>query len=138
MAYVRPFSCGLDATELSLVPAHLQKALIKASKLIAACWILYSARPEWVSPFTLPRSQRFQHGNAEIRKNYRRIMLPAVKHISLPTYAGTETGREVIGHYRGWVYRVLRNERYKRNDDGTFKTVVVPPCVVNGGPADEE
>jgi hypothetical protein len=46
---------------------------------------------------------------------------------------GTATNGKRKGprpHMRGWVLRVLRHERFKRNEDGSPKTVLVEPAMI--------
>jgi hypothetical protein len=112
------------------VNAQEVEAMAKSMKIAAAAMLYYSARPELVSEYKLPRSQRYEFRGE--RSEFRRMRLPGVKKI--PAERGglvPGTGSPKAPHYRGWVMRVLRDPRYKRNEDGTFKTVLVPPTAIH-------
>jgi hypothetical protein len=103
----------------------------KVSALMASALLYRSARPESVVNYQLPRSCRYNYRGD--KSTYRRILAPTSVY-SAKTGASGGTGSPKAGHYRGWVFRTLRHERYKRNDDGTFKTVLVEPTAIKGGP----
>lgn len=108
-------------------------ACSEAIKIASAALMYYSARPDLVVDHTLPRSQRYQHKGE--RKNFKRVLLPTVKKVyPLGATDPLESGRTVTGHYRGWVLRTLRHEKYTRNPDGSCKRILVPPTAVKGGP----
>lgn len=114
------------------VDANEKEAMIRSIQIAAAAMLYYSARPELVSEYKLPRSQRYEFRGE--RSGFRRMTLPGVKHIRPPgsEIAGVHgTGSSKAPHYRGWVMRVLRDPRYKRNEDGSFKTVLVPPTAIH-------
>jgi hypothetical protein len=99
-------------------------------KIATTALLYYAARPEFIIPYTLPRSDRFnQHGS---RNNCRIALMPTSKKVYLPhAISSVASGRSVKPHYRGWVLRTLRHEKYRRNADGTFRTVLIPPCAIN-------
>jgi hypothetical protein len=45
--------------------------------------------------------------------------------------------RSPAPHMRGWVLRTLRHERSKREEDGSCKTVLVPPALIGAKDVDE-
>jgi hypothetical protein len=121
---IKPDDNKLNTEELAAVHG--------AMKVANAALQYYSARPELISEYTLPRSQRYQHHGE--RKNYKRVMLPTTKKVHQPNEFVSDGGRTVAGHYRGWVLRTLRHERYSRNQDGSCKRILIQPTVVKGGP----
>lgn len=113
------------------VTAEEAAANQKAIKIAAAAMLYYSARPELVRDYQLPRSQRYEFRGD--RTGFRRMLLPGVKTVRAPSALADVhgTGSPKRPHYRGWVMRVLRDPRYKRNEDGSFKTVLVPPTAIH-------
>ena len=105
------------------------EALYHIMRICIAAIMMHAARPERLVPFKLPRSQRYEYKGE--RSNFKRLTLPAIKTIYEHRVTGESTGRTVKPHYRGWVYRVLRNEKYKRNPDGTFRVIEIEPTVVH-------
>jgi hypothetical protein len=112
---------GLNAPE--------QKALDMATKIAATAMLYYSARPELIVDFTLPRSQRFkQIGD---REQIKRVLLPTEKKVYARHVQMESSGGKVQPHFRGWVLRSLRHPRFKRNSDGSVRTVLIPPCAIH-------
>lgn len=113
------------------VTAEEAAANQKSIKIAAAAMLYYSARPELVRNYQLPRSQRYEFRGD--RTGFRRMLLPGVKTVRTPSVLTDVygTGSPKSPHYRGWVIRVLRDPRYKRNEDGSFKTVLVPPTAIH-------
>jgi hypothetical protein len=99
-------------------------------RIVAAAMLYRNAKPDHFVDYTLPRSQRYNFKGD--RKKHRRFLMP--KSLERKDGQSRDTGRTVAGHYRGWVLRVLRHERYRRNEDGSCKTVLVEPTAVKGGP----
>jgi hypothetical protein len=116
-------SVGVDEQE--------KKAMRRSMQIAAAAMLYYSARPELVAEYQLPRSQRYEFKGE--RSGFRRMTLPGIKHIRPQSAAtpGMGTGSSKSPHYRGWVMRVLRDPRYKRKADGSFETVLVPPTAIH-------
>ncbi len=109
-----------------------EKAAMRRSiQIAAAAMLYYSARPELVSEYQLPRSQRYEFKGE--RSGFRRMTLPGIKHVrpQSTAIAGMGSGSPKSPHYRGWVMRVLRDPRYKRKPDGSFETVLVPPTAIH-------
>jgi hypothetical protein len=105
-------------------------ATVEAMHIAAAAMLYYSARPELVAPYSLPRSQRYSFIGG--RDNYRRLTLPGGKVVRDPSRSdGTDTGSAKSPHYRGWVLRTLRDSRYKRKEDGTYRTVLIAPTAIH-------
>lgn len=103
----------------------------RVSRLVVSALLYRSARPDLLEEFSLPRACRYQYRGD--RSTYRRMLAPRssiVKREGVYEFAS----RTVRGHYRGWVLRTLRHERYKRNADGSFKTVLIEPVAIKGGP----
>lgn len=100
-------------------------------KLAVASMMYYAARPERVQPFALPRSQRFVCGfNSRERESFKTLFLPAAaKNINQGNHEGHSY--TVSPHHRGFVYRVLRDKKYRRNPDGTFRVIEIPPCAIH-------
>jgi hypothetical protein len=111
---------------------HSSKLAPNVAHLVAAILLRWSCRPETVVPFTMPRSQRYQHkGN---REAFRLFTYPWQKQIRPEGEAAIEElgGRaKVRAHVRGFVYRTLRDERYRRNEDGSYRVVEVEPCIIH-------
>jgi len=105
-----------------------------AMRLFVSAMLYRAARPDCVAEYTLPRSCRYNYRGD--KTTYRRMLCP-IAPLREQRENAMPTGRTMKGHYRGWVLRTLRNERYKRNPDGTFKVVLVEPCAVKGGPESE-
>lgn len=108
-----------------------QETIFAAMRLAVGALMYYAARPERIVKYALPRSQRYEfHGE---RENFKRLVLPsAVKVVRTgesPQY--DQSGRVMKPHYRGYVYRCLRAERYKRNPDGTIRVIEVAPCAIH-------
>jgi len=123
--YTLNFATTLSAQEKNVVA--------RVSKIVASALMYKAARPDLVPEYVLPRSQRYSFKGD--KRTYRRILAPQAP--PGREYAPNPTGREVRGHYRGWVLRTLRHEKYKRNADGSFKTVLVEPVAVKGGPSED-
>ena len=99
---------------------------------IAVAAILYNAaRPEWCVPFTMDRSDRYHH--AQPRENMFRLLAPSVKYIrdNCPQLDTPEY--HVKPHYRGFVLRHLRADRYypAGHTGPRGRVVLVPPCAIH-------
>jgi hypothetical protein len=122
-----------DFDNETLTRESFRAFMFKAAKVAAAAMVYQHARPDLVTPFTLPRSERYkQHGE---RENISLIRLPrklggAKKIISSPPVEGA-SGKIMSPHYRGYVLAVLRDERFKRKPDGSFNTVLRSPCAIH-------
>ena len=110
-----------------------REAMRQASRIVLSALLYKNARPDLVVDYKLPRSQRYEYrGDA---RTYRRVLAPTP--LRRTSTQSEPTGRTVRGHYRGWVLRTLRDERYSRNPDGSLKTVLIEPVAVKGGPVRE-
>ena len=108
-----------------------EKAFNAANRFAAKALLLYNARPEFVAPFELSRTQRYEFGNAATRKNIHRVMFPDKKIIRPNGRGSVPSGKQQPYHIRGWSLRTLRDERFARNPDGTLKTILVAPYEVH-------
>lgn len=99
-------------------------------KIVATAFLYYAARPELVIPTVLPRSERYhQKGDRDLCSI---MTIPLIKRIGGNSDEETGvTGAKKAPHYRGWVLRTLRSDRYRRNPDGTFRTVLIAPCAIH-------
>jgi hypothetical protein len=116
------------------------KITAKLVNFAAALLLRNHCRPETIVPFKLPRSERYQHkGN---RESFRILTYPWKKSIKEgPTEEQKQAmenleksdleKRKVKAHVRGFVYRTLRDERFKRNPDGTLRIIEVEPCLIH-------
>lgn len=105
-------------------------ATLEGVHIAAAAMLYHAARPELVAPYTMPRSQRYEFRGE--RSNYRKLTLPGVKMLRDPSHpVSVGVGSAKSPHYRGWVMRTLRDPRYRRNEDGTYRTVLVPPVAIH-------
>jgi hypothetical protein len=112
--------------------------MAKLVNFSAAILLRNHCRPETVVPFKIPRSERFKHkGN---RESFRILTYPWKKSVREgPTEEQRETlekldqeeRRKVKAHVRGFVYRTLRDERFRRNQDGTPRIIEVEPCIIH-------
>ena len=109
----------------------------KLVKFAAAILLRNHCRPETVVPFSIPRSERYQHkGN---RDSFRIMTYPWKKTVRTgPSDEQRQAlgmlereTRKVKAHVRGFVYRTLRDERFKRNPDGTPRIIEIEPCLVH-------
>lgn len=127
----RKYTEPAPETESVGVDDQEKKAMRRSIQIAAAAMLYYSARPELVAEYQLPRSQRYEFKGE--RSGFRRMTLPGIKHIRPQSAAtpGMGTGSSKSPHYRGWVMRVLRDPRYKRKADGSFETVLVPPTAIH-------
>ena len=101
-------------------------------KIAVAAILYFNARPDLYVAQQLSRDQRYRFpGNADDRKNMRRVLLPMEKTVRPVSSGPTGTGASKRPHYRGFVLRTLRDERFQRNPDGSFKTVLVEPTVIH-------
>jgi len=112
-----------------------RRAIHEGMHIAAAAMLYHAARPELVAPYQMPRSQRYTFRGD--RSNFRRMTLPGVKVIHDPSRESAGVGSPKAPHYRGFVLRTLRAPRYRRNEDGTFRTVLVPPTAIHPELMDE-
>ena len=65
------------------------------------------------------------------RKTHHKIinLLPDMPKFSKTSH-GNGTHNSPIPHWRGYVFRTLTHPKYKRNDDGSCKVIMVDPCIV--------
>jgi hypothetical protein len=82
-------------------------------KVCASAMMLYAARPEFIVPIRLPsRERKAFFGCPAHQHNTSVVKFPLSKRIAnAPTKAGD--GSQKRPHFRGWVLRTLRHERYK-------------------------
>ena len=66
-----------------------------------------------------------------------RKLLTTIQRLERSTTAGGSDRKGVRPHLRGWTLRVLRHERYKRNEDGSCKTVLVEPMLIGAKTIDD-
>ena len=108
-------------------------------KITVASIFYFNARPDLYVAHALSRDQRYRFpGDAKDRMNMRRVMLPMEKKVHPAATATHGSGTAKRPHYRGFVLRTLRDERYQRNQDGSFKTVLVEPTVIHPEMMNEE
>jgi hypothetical protein len=104
-------------------------------KLAISSALYYAARPELIRNHELPRSCRYRFKQG--RENIQMIHLPEI-----PKYKIVSEDKPDLDpdgrtkglrspHYRGWVIRVLRKPRFRRNPDGSFRVILVPPCAIH-------
>jgi hypothetical protein len=102
---------------------------LAAIKIISTAFLYRAARPELFVQTILDSESR--QNQASPRDNMYKILTPEAKIVRAGESAHTEGTKRP--HWRGWVLRTLRHERFTRNADGTFKVVLVPPCTIHGG-----
>ena len=103
----------------------------KAIRLALAALVYAQAKPEVVVRERLSRK-----GKKIKMRGYDRYIKP-IKY--LPKSAieyenqieSVKTGSKMRPHIRGWVLRHLKSDRFKRNEDGSIKTVLISPCLIN-------
>ncbi len=116
--------------------AKTKLVLRDALKIGCAAMLYRDARPDLIIPYTLPRSQRY--GVPGDRSSIQRAMLPSIKYVRDGISSTPEVPSHTKSpHYRGFVLRVLRNQKYKRKPDGSFRTILVPPCAIHPELMDE-
>ena len=99
----------------------------EAEKIIKTAMLYYAARPELNVAYSPDRSDRY--AIIGDRCNIRRVLLPNIKYIGQKV--SNNSHKSTAPHYRGFVLRTLRNERFKRNSDGSFRTILIPPCAIH-------
>lgn len=105
---------------------------IKILKTTAALLLLWRARPHFVKPFVLPRSERYEFkGNRELIRTW---VLPTelITRIKSST-TGEGGGWTVQPHWRAGHFRHYRHERYERNADGSVRVEFIEPCFIGDG-----
>lgn len=101
-------------------------------KLCVACMMYVRAEPEAAQDRRTARSGRRvkmrpnERYIAPVRSLPRMIVQDGERAVA---HAG-DSRRSPVPHLRGWVLRTLRHERYKRNEDGSCRTVLVAPTLV--------
>jgi hypothetical protein len=100
-------------------------------KLAISSALYYQCRPELVSNYSLPRNCRYNFKGH--RENTRIINLPLMPKFKLVSKSDSNSvgSSPKRPHYRGWVIRVYRNERYDRNPDGSPKMKLIAPCAIH-------
>lgn len=122
-----------NVVQSALLSEDLMEAINDQIVKIAVASVFYfNARPDLYVAHALSRDQRYKFpGDASNRANMRRVMLPTEKKVQSSPAATHGTGTSKRPHYRGFVLRTLRDERYERNQDGSFKTVLVEPTAIH-------
>ena len=115
--------------KLGKVSDEEQQLSIRIEHLVLSLLLRMTCRPEMMVPLVLPRSDRYNFkGN---RKAFRIFHYDAKRVCdNRPDNTG-EPKWKVRPHVRGFVYRTLRSDRYRRNPDGTHRIVEVEPCVIH-------
>jgi hypothetical protein len=129
------FSRNLDSpyTGRDVLTEDEHKAAGFAMEFAIKIIMLWNARPEIVRDYKYMQRTCFAlNKHMQSMKHYNIIKMPDSLIVYNKNKNSQPTGRTVSPHFRGYVLRHLRNERYKRNDDGTIKTVLVEPCLVGG------
>lgn len=116
---------AVDRGDLNAIEGQTMK---EAMKIAVAAVLYWCARPDLVKEYSIPRESRYQFKH---REHCRRLTLPTEKIVRHNTPDTVHEGSAKSPHYRGFVLRTLRHERYKRNDDGTLRVVLVPPCAIH-------
>ena len=100
---------GTSGRHLTEVSAHA------AQQLTVAALCRYTARPETVKDYTLPRSERYNHKGDKSQKKIFCFLDPKVvsQRAGKP---GEEPAYSVKPHVRGFVYATLRDERWYRKN----------------------
>ena len=126
-------SVAQDDNNYSLLDPRSAAWVRHCIKIMTVAWLYNAARPEFVKPFTLPRSERFQvreRGRSFRIELPKRMLRPGVKWIG-GNNDGEGVGSPKAHHFRGFVLRTLRHARYARRPDGTFRVILVPPCEIH-------
>lgn len=100
-------------------------------KICVSAMLYYAARPELIQDIGVTIQARKSDFRSP-RGQYSILKMPEYKVATSENASSQGSGRVVRPHYRGWVLRTLRHERYKRNPDGSIKVVLVPPCAIHG------
>lgn len=132
-------STGLEAALRTSVINMSDKdiSFIKtASQICAACILYVRAKPDML--------QERRHGYLpRLKKEKQKQIIGVVKPIrTLPSMGGggnvgDGTRSSPRPHLRGWVLRVLRHERYKRDELGRCRTILVQPTVIGANSVEE-
>lgn len=127
----------IDIADSSKIPEGVGSAEEKAQiqRIVVALLLLYSGRVEIFKQYTIPRSQRYElnKGIKDQHKDNNEIitMMPLKKLVVEDPKPSDGTGPKKKTHMRGWCLDTLRHPRYKRNPDGTLRTRIRPPCIIN-------
>lgn len=127
----------IDIADSSKIPEGVgsteEKAMIQ--RIVVALLLLYSGRVEIFKKYTIPRSQRYElnKGIKDQHKDNNEVitMMPLKKLVVEDPKPSDGTGSKKKTHMRGWCLDTLRHPRYKRNPDGTLRTRIRPPCIIN-------
>lgn len=120
----------LTDCEKLIPPGDLGEFAKFCIKVAISSALYYRCRPELVKEYALPRNCRYTfHGGREIIKRVSPPYMPEVKIVG--SGPSISTGSTKRPHFRGWVFRTLRAECYRRNPDGTFRTVMVAPVAIH-------
>lgn len=130
---------GMDPAKSSLKQAEWD-AIGKAVNIALAAILMYTARAPDFRPYSVPRNQRYEFKGE--RENFKIIDLKPTRSVYSGRPDGEPTGRSVAAHFRGWVLRTLKNERYYRGvqyPPEHWRVVHVAPTWVGGrGDSDDE
>jgi hypothetical protein len=127
----------IDIADSSKIPEGVGSAEEKAQiqRIVVALLLLYSGRVEIFKKYTIPRSQRYElnKGIKDQHKDNNEVitMMPLKKLVVEDPKPSDGTGQKRKTHMRGWCLDTLRHPRYRRNPDGTLRTRIRPPCIIN-------
>lgn len=99
-----------------------------AIRIATAAVLYWNARPEFVRDYAVPRSSR---QGFKDRDCIRRVYLPLEKTYGTGGRQQSGGGAAKAPHFRGFVLRTLRNERFARNADGSLRVILVEPCAIH-------
>jgi len=104
-------------------------AVREGAELVAKSMWYARAKPEYVVERRIKARPHQWHPH-----KVHEVTVPSIYLASVRTAAEQRdtvpTGRHVRPHMRGWSLRTLVHARYKRNDDGSPKVILVEPYVV--------
>lgn len=126
---------SLNENQSNKLPVDIHNNIMNiTAKICASAMLLYSARPDMFIPAKLTGKERKNWQESGGTGNISRIVFPTIKKVSqsIGNYHYNDLQRKTVAnHYRGWVLRTLRHERYKRNADNSFRVILVEPCEIN-------
>lgn len=121
--------CGGSPTTISADDEDYKN---EAIRICYAALLYHAARPEAICIPCLDAQQRKVHDyHGQGAEHIYKILTPEVKWIQRVAPDLCTPAYTVKPHFRGWVLRTLRHQRYKRKPDGTCQVILIPPCAIH-------
>jgi hypothetical protein len=122
-----------DRDALTNLKMDEQHYIEQATRLVLNACLLKHCKEEVVSHPDLTDKKDKMQFPVKLREKLHRFTLPSIMYIREPRLQTVpdSSQRSHVAHIRGWALKTLRHERYRRNADGSPRTILVPPHWVN-------